>query len=289
MKPLVSVIIPCYNHKQYIIDCINSVACQDIGEIELIVIDDCSPDGSYEFILQAFDQNRLSGNRFVSYKIMRNEHNVGAHNSLNRGLDAAQGDYISILNSDDQYVSSRLGKVLAYMKSHGADFVFTGVQCIDDSSNIISSPGQMFESSLSKLNHENFDLEFLRRNPAITSGNFIFKRELLKNGLRFNGLKYCHDWDFLLSAFLIGHVRFIDEPLYKYRFHGSNSFKGLSHVADIETLLVLSEFAFNLYRLNGFEKLFGGYSNWKKACVTVENLRRAEIVNSPLTPLPRAI
>jgi glycosyltransferase involved in cell wall biosynthesis len=279
VKPLVSVIIPCYNHKRYITDCINSVACQDVDKIELIVIDDCSPDRSYDFILQAFDQNRLSRSSFVSCKIMRNEHNIGAHNSLNRGLDSAQGDYISILNSDDQYASSRLSKALAYMKSHSADFVFTGVQCIDDSSNIISSPGRIFENSLSKLNHENFNLEFLRRNPAITSGNFVFKRELLKHGLRFRDLKYCHDWDFLLSSFLAGNVSFIDEPLYKYRFHGTNSYKGLSNIADIETLLVLSEFTYNLYRLDGFKKLFGGYSNWKRVFGTIDNLRRCEVVN----------
>lgn len=279
MKPLVSVIIPCYNHKRFIIDCINSVACQDVDGIEIIVIDDCSPDESYDYILQALNEGKIKDSGFISRKIMRNACNIGAHNSLNKGLDIAEGDYISIINSDDQYGSGRLGKALSHMERNAADFVFTGVQCIDDSSNIINSPGRKFETSLSGLDQDHFDLEFLRRNPAITSGNFVLKRQLLKHGLRFQSLKYCHDWDFLLSAFLIGHVGFIDEPLYKYRFHGTNSFKGLSHVADIETLLVLSEFTYKLYRLNKFEKLFGGYSSWKRAFRTIDNLTRCEIIN----------
>jgi glycosyltransferase involved in cell wall biosynthesis len=282
VKPLITVIIPCYNHKRYIIDCIHSVANQDVGGLELVIVDDCSPDGSYDFIIEAFEQKKVNESSFVSCKIMSNERNIGAHNSLNKGLDAALGDYIAILNSDDQYECGRLSKALSYMESSSADFVFTGVQCIDELSNAIDSPGRMFESSLSCLNQDSFDVEFLRRNPAITSGNLIFKRKLLEDGLRFKGLKYCHDWDFLLSAHLAGSVGFIDEPLYKYRFHGSNSFRGLSHVADQETLFVLSEFMHGLYRCDGFDKLFGGYQNWKRIYRMVDNLKRAEIINSCL-------
>ncbi len=284
MKPLITVIIPCYNHKRYIIDCIHSVACQDAGGIELVIVDDCSPDGSYDFIMQAFEQKKVCESSFLSCKIMRNERNLGAHSSLNKGLDTALGDYIAILNSDDQYEDGRLRKTLACMESRGTDFVFTGVQCIDELSNVIDSPSRKFESSLSALDQDSFDIEFLRRNPAITSGNFVFKRKLLKNGLRFKGIKYCHDWDFLLSAHLIGSVGFIDEPLYRYRFHGSNSFRGLSHVADQETLFVLSEFIYGLYRCDGFDKLFGGYQNWKRVFRLVDNLKRAEIINSSLLP-----
>lgn len=287
MKPLVSVIIPSYNHKRYIIDCINSVACQDVDGIELIVIDDCSPDGSHAYILKAFDEHKINNNTFIARKIIQNEKNMGAHNTLNRGLSAARGKYISILNSDDQYESNRLSEALSSIVSRNLDFIFTGLKCIDDLSNTIESPGRIFEDSLSGLGQSRFDVEFLRRNPAITSGNFVFKRDLLASGLQFKNLRYCHDWDFLLSAILIGDVGFINKPLYRYRFHESNSFKGLAHIADLETLIVLSDFTYNIYRLNKFEKIFGGYSNWARVYNMIENLQRAQILNlaSSLTPV----
>jgi hypothetical protein len=118
------------------------------------------------------------------------------------------------------------------------------------------------------------------RNPSITTGNLFFRRTLVDAGLRFRELRYCHDWDFLLSSLIVGKVGWINKPLYRYRLHSANSYLDYSHIADIETLSVLANFSYNLHIHNAFDRIFGSYHRWIKTRNLIQNLHRAEIVNS---------
>lgn len=280
MKPLVSIIAPCYNHAKYITGCIESILIQRGCRIELILIDDCSNDDSVKIARDHLSERTLLGSGIEKVHIIENEQNIGAHATINKGLSLAQGSYIGIINTDDLYHPSRLEILVDLIDGTSSDLVFSGISCINSDTDDVNSADSYFENSLCSLDSGEFSIEFLSRNPAITTGNLLFRRTLLSAGLRFRPLKYCHDWDFLLSAFLLGKVSWTKEPLYKYRIHENNSFKSLSHVADIETLSVLSNFSYNLYRLNQFEKLFHSYYEWKLVSSSIENLRRCNIVNS---------
>lgn len=284
MKPFISVIVPCYNHESFIVDAISSVAAQDVNGIELIFIDDHSTDNSYSIIQSAFESGTISKSKFYSASLMRNEVNIGAHNTLNKGLELSQGEYIAILNSDDQYSSNRFNYLLGLLESSRSDFIFSGVTCIGNNSQPIISPGSSIEHSLHGIDPHLFSVQYLDKNPAITTGNFLFKRHILSTGLKFRSLRYCHDWDFLLSAVLVCSVTCTKEPLYRYRFHEDNSFKSLTHLADLETMSVLSNFVHNLYVLNKIYDLFGSYWNWIHLLETLPNLQRSRLVNSSLCP-----
>ena len=88
-QPLVSVVIPNYNGDKYIINCLVSVFAQEYSNLEIIVVDDCSIDKSPS-LLEEFNNIRL----------ILNERNSGFAYSVNRGIEAAQGEYILLLNND---------------------------------------------------------------------------------------------------------------------------------------------------------------------------------------------
>jgi alpha-1,3-rhamnosyltransferase len=93
--PLVSVIIPSYNHAQYIETAIESVLNQTYSNLELIIVDDGSKDGSPEII------EKYSGHPRVT--TILNEENKGQSAVFNQGLEISKGEFISLLPSDDWY------------------------------------------------------------------------------------------------------------------------------------------------------------------------------------------
>ena len=122
--PLVSVIIPAYNHASYIDAAVQSVVEQDYPQIEIIVIDDGSTDGTAQAAEKALER----GGR--PYRMTRQE-NAGAHATINRGIQQAKGDYIAILNSDDRYLPGRLRMILDALIESRKRFAFSKLAHID--------------------------------------------------------------------------------------------------------------------------------------------------------------
>ena len=105
--PEISVIIPSYNHAPYIGYAVESVFSQSYTDFELIVVEDGSTDNSLE-VLSGFSDPRLR---------VLTQPNQGAHAAINRGLRAAMGEYLAILNSDDLYHPLRLAKMIEALKA----------------------------------------------------------------------------------------------------------------------------------------------------------------------------
>ena len=90
-QPLVSVVIPCYNHEQFVQDSIQSVIDQTYRNIELIIIDDGSKDGSVEKIQEMVD---ICEQRFTRFEF-RSRPNKGLSSTLNEALEWCKGKYFS--------------------------------------------------------------------------------------------------------------------------------------------------------------------------------------------------
>ena len=104
--PVISVLIPAYNHEKYIRGTIESVLGQTYRDLEVVVINDGSTDGTDSAIREYKDSRVV----YISRE------NRGAHNTINQAIALAQGEYVSILNSDDVYEADRLEKCLAYLQ-----------------------------------------------------------------------------------------------------------------------------------------------------------------------------
>lgn len=109
---MISVIIPTYNRRELLLRAIDSVLKQTHADLELIVVDDASTDGSQTAVLDIKDER-------VRY--VRQSENAGACAARNRGIDMARGEYIAFQDSDDVFHPEKLEKQLAYLIETGAD------------------------------------------------------------------------------------------------------------------------------------------------------------------------
>lgn len=113
-QPLVSVVIPCYNHEQFVQDCIQSVIDQTYENIELIIIDDGSQDNSVEKIQQMVSKCERRFNRFE----FRFRSNKGLCVTLNEAIDWSHGKYFSVLASDDLIIDDKIEFQVKYLQNN---------------------------------------------------------------------------------------------------------------------------------------------------------------------------
>ena len=117
----VSIITPAYNAENFLPETIDSVLNQTFRDWELIVVDDCSTDRTFE-IASAYAE------KDPRVRVVRNEVNAGVAATRNHGLDVATGDYIAFVDSDDLWLPEKLEKQLRFMKEKGVAFSYTAYQ-----------------------------------------------------------------------------------------------------------------------------------------------------------------
>ena len=110
----VSIIIPIYNVEQYIGRCLDSVFSQTHRDFEIVIVDDCSPDGSMD-VVRTYDQDRIT--------IVRHEENRGLSASRNTGVKHCVGDYLLFLDSDDYLAPHALERCVEIAVKHDSDVV----------------------------------------------------------------------------------------------------------------------------------------------------------------------
>ena len=125
LKPKVSVIIPIYKVEAYIRKCLDSVCNQTLREIEIICVNDCSPDGSLEIL----KEYKLYDNRI---KIIDLKENKGAGYARNRGIDSAKGKYIGFVDPDDWIDLDFYEKLYEQAEENDADAVKGKIKLIFD-------------------------------------------------------------------------------------------------------------------------------------------------------------
>lgn len=108
-SPKVSVFIPVYRHAAYVGEAVDSVLSQDFKDFELILVDDKSPDDSYEIIAR-YDDPRI--------RLYRNAVNLGISANRNRMFDLVRGEYVALLDSDDRMAPRRLSRQVAFLEAN---------------------------------------------------------------------------------------------------------------------------------------------------------------------------
>lgn len=127
-QPLVSVVIACYNHEQFVQDAIQSVIDQTYNNIELIIIDDGSKDSSVAKIKEMIE---LCERRFTRFEF-RSRANIGLSATLNEALEWCQGKYYSPFASDDIMLSNKTKQQVEYLqKNNECAGVFGEVKLIN--------------------------------------------------------------------------------------------------------------------------------------------------------------
>lgn len=122
---IVSVVMPSYNSERFIAQSIESVQAQTYSDWELLIVDDCSTDGTVA-VAEAMAEKDLRIHIFV------NEHNSGAACSRNRALREAKGDWVAFLDSDDLWLPEKLERQLTFMCDIGCSFSYTDYETIGE-------------------------------------------------------------------------------------------------------------------------------------------------------------
>ena len=205
-----SVIIPTYNHAEFLSETLNSVLA--IGKnSEIIVINDGSTDNTGT-ILAGFSDLR-------NIRVI-NQVNKGAHAALNKGMSLAGGRYISILNDDDIYFENHLTYASKILEQNISNFVVHRAEVFGEGARFEKLRGHVARGDLII---EKYGLlhSLFKFNWSLSTSAFSFSRILYENGLRFSNLKMNHDLDFLLSALFRFNARcsYSDMPTWKYRVH----------------------------------------------------------------------
>lgn len=236
-KPLVTVVVPAYNHEKFIDEALDSIRQQTYPYIEVIVMDDCSKDSTLQRA-HVWQQSKVIRKRFPCVSVERNTENLNAYATINRGLAMAKGDWLTILNSDDRYYPARIQRLVDHARETSSDLLFTGVRVIDEKGNrcLNSKLAAEIESATDFRDaYPSLSFALFKKNIAISTGNLFFSRHLYKKLGDFRPMKYCHDWDFVLRAVLLTEPAMISEPLYDYRIHGNNSFANLKFEQYLES------------------------------------------------------
>jgi teichuronic acid biosynthesis glycosyltransferase TuaG len=203
MPSTVSVITPTYNSEKYISECIDSVRAQTFQDWEMVIVDDCSSDGTIA-VLESYQ--RIDP-RVI---LIQNESNLGPATTRNRAIERASGRYIAFLDSDDVWLPVKLDTQLGFMEANGADLSYTSYEKIsedgDRTGRIVHVPPTTSYGQL--LNHS-----VIGCLTAIYDTQSVGKTYMPE-------IKRRQDYALWLKILRNGHVaRGLDEPLAYLRVH----------------------------------------------------------------------
>lgn len=236
---LISIIIPAYNHENYVGPAIRSAIDQTYHNLELLVVDDGSSDGTWEAVKSLEADCR---ERFRRVELIRQE-NRGICETLNTLLEAARGEYFLRLDSDDQIKPWSVEKQHAFLRDN-PDFVLT----VGDNE-IIDENGQTVYWTTERLNTSNPEQaafktfgDFLRWNRPdldfnsdgfgayetfwdnyIPNGYLVRKKAMER--IKFTTEAPREDFFMMLQLAKMGRFKFFDEILHSYRWHATNNIK----------------------------------------------------------------
>lgn len=215
-NPLVSVVIPCYNHENFVQDSIQSVIDQGYENIELIIIDDGSQDGS---VIKIQEMVESCKERFIRFEF-RSRANVGLSTTLNEALEWCEGKYFSAIASDDQMLQDKTAIQVSFMeKNIDSVAVFGGVYLIDSNSAFINK-------RLNKNKKYTFK-EIIMHEHDLPAPTQMIRLNKIKEVGGYNSNLLIEDWYMWLKLSMNGSIYYINHIFCLYRQHDNNMSKNI--------------------------------------------------------------
>ena len=221
MKKKISIIIPVYNVEDYIDKCLNSVINQTLKDIEIIVIDDETPDNSMDIVKRyAKEDSRI--------KILK-EKNKGQAGARNYGIKESKGEYLMFVDSDDYIADDMCEKLYDKAISENADIVYSNFLEVDDEGN-------------PTLESENIIRNDAKKNYVVTQFGpccKIIKTSVIKdNNLYFPENIRAYEDIAVVSSWMLhaNNVTFIDKSFYYYLIRSGSTMHQTSYNKKLEDI-----------------------------------------------------
>lgn len=261
--PLVTVGVASYNNAEYIIDTLDSILYQSYLNWELIIVDDCSTDNSVQLI-----KDWINKHSSISASLIAHERNEGVCRVFNQILKEAQGEFLSIIGSDDLYMPAKISVQVEALRRLGSNYAmcYSDIVLIDSSGMLLNKG----EPVVSEHGHPEGDVLC-----ALLKGNFIpamgqlTRTAVCREVGGFDEQLIVEDWDMWLRLARLYKVKYVPGIVAQYRIHGRSAMAtraqaiiescllliskhlGVNATADKIAHVKLTGLACELYELNG--------------------------------------
>lgn len=268
--PKVSIIVPCFKVEKYLDRCMNSLLHQTLSDVEIILIDDESPDKVPEMC----DGYARNDSRV---KVVHKK-NEGLGMACNSGIEIAKGDYVAFCDSDDFVDLNCYESLYSHAIKNNADAVYSGIKRIDQFENV--SPMSVPKRDKSYHGHEiiGFILgmiatpisEEVERERQMSAKIVLYSKEVIdRYQVRFRSERQYVSEDLLFNLDFLQHSSCVSEVsrAYYYYFVNSESLSQTLRKDRFEKYLLLRQFILSNYRIghdlnefrNRVNKMFIGY------------------------------
>lgn len=229
--PRISVIMPAYNAEKTVESAIDSVLKQTFADFELIVINDCSKDHTYEIL-----QNLAEKDDRVA--VLQNERNLGVSATRNCGISQAKGEWIAFLDSDDMWREDKLEKQLAWLQNNEEAVIsYTASSFIDEFGNLF---GYVMEAE------EKTTFSTLLKKNLLSCSSVMIRADVMKS-LKMPGDQMHEDYYIWLNVLKKYKYAYgLNEPLLIYRLSSNSKSSGRVKSAKM---------IFNTYHAYGYNKI----------------------------------
>jgi alpha-1,3-rhamnosyltransferase len=238
MNDLISVIIPIYNHEQYIQEAIQSIINQNYQNLELIIIDDGSKDNSFNKALEMEDLCKKRFSRFLCKK----QKNKGVCETCNQLIKLSRGNFLFLMASDDKILPNTINTFYDFLSKNDDYALVVGQNLIMDSNgkecfwdkdrnNIYEKEKAKYSSFsdwLQKYSTKvNFGSEDFGSYESLLNGNYIpngslVKKDIYKKTGLYTKKAPLEDYYMNLQIAKYAKMKFIDIPAFYYRWHNNN-------------------------------------------------------------------
>ncbi len=252
-KPLITIITVTLNRKEYLEETIQSVISQTYENVEFIIIDGGSTDGTLDVIKKYDDK--------IDYWVSRPDNSM--YEAINDGIRHSKGDIIAVLNSDDKYTGPEVIKE-----------VITNFQRYPDIDGLYGNLIRLHQNYIryKRLFQVNYRQYLISRKGTFVPHSTLFvKRKCIeKIGLYDTRYRYASDYDFILRCLENGTLKYINRPLTFFRQH-DKSITATDSTITPETFAILKEHKIDginkIYRLLTYVYLWGKYKLLNLLCL----------------------
>lgn len=231
-QPLVSIVVPVYNAGKYLEKCLYSITEQEYPNLEIVVINDGSTDSSKDTI----ERYALKDKRFI----VHNKENGGVSSARNKGIELANGKYITFIDADDVIHKSFVMKLVNDLIDNNADIATTNAQHYSmTDSEFLSTSYTTDDPIIEYSAHQALYLLYCGTLEKGHNGIQIFRSSLIKdNEITFDvTMKICEDFDFLARA-ISKSTKVIFDPrnMYYYRVNDASAMRTMPAMQFYESI-----------------------------------------------------
>ena len=221
-QPLVSIIVITYNSSKYVLETLESAKAQTYQNIELIVSDDCSTDNTVEICREWIEKNKK---RFLRTELITSEKNTGIPANCNRGVKAAQGEWVKLIAGDDILCNNCIEANIEYAKKNSSSkLILSKMKLFDD--NIKKNIGESSLKDHILFKHPinpSLQRQWLLNDYFGNTPTLFIKRDIFDFVQFDETIFYMEDYPFALNVTKKGfYFEYFDKTTVKYRIHDNS-------------------------------------------------------------------